>query len=613
MATTEITPSKVLAALVLGSYLNFVARKVQSTSVENVDVLVVGFGAAGASAAMTAHQTAKAKDGRNLNVLIVDRFEGGGATGRSGGIIYMGGGTDVQKKLGVEDTPENMYRYLHREISGTVTAKTLWRFCATSAPTAAWLRDSFNMTINVPDDSAVLCPFKTSNAPDKYSLFYSGSETAAPFSDIAKPCPRGHKVVGPGNLVGTGNVLYDQMSAKIKSLEREGVRMWAWHKVTDLIIENGRVVGAKLTSMVEAPFFIRWLYKFLAYFGSLTNPVPFTDPLIAKLANALERLFGVQKIVRASHGVVLAAGGFGRNQERVAQYLPAYRGCMPIGSAGDDGYGIFELGMQQAGAAAAYLDRGSAWKFIVPAASMAKGVLLDTTGQRLVNEDVYGARLAEAALKKQPTGQGWLVVDQKIADECVAEVWSPTSEMLAFQKYFTLCNLYWNRVKADSLDELARLCKMDPAVLRAEIERYNAGCEAKKDSTFGKKPLWLSKIANPPYYAVDFSYRNDNALLPYKAWMTPYFSLGGLVVDEDTGAVIAQASNKPIPGLFAAGRNAVGVPSKSYVSGLSLADCVYSGRRAGMYMVSGQVFGEEFDNAAPFAQPPSAGVVVNRL
>jgi predicted oxidoreductase len=57
-------------------------------------------------------------------------------------------------------------------------------------------------------------------------------------------------------------------------------------------------------------------------------------------------------------------------------------------------------------------------------------------------------------------------------------------------------------------------------------------------------------------------------------------TLGGLVVDEDTGQVL-RADGSVIEGLYAAGRNAVGVCSQSYVSGLSIADCVFSGRRAG--------------------------------
>ena len=56
----------------------------------------------------------------------------------------------------------------------------------------------------------------------------------------------------------------------------------------------------------------------------------------------------------------------------------------------------------------------------------------------------------------------------------------------------------------------------------------------------------------------------------------------GLEVDEDTGAV-KSTTGETISGLYAAGRTAVGICANSYVSGLSLADCVFSGRRAGRH------------------------------
>jgi 3-oxo-5alpha-steroid 4-dehydrogenase len=59
-------------------------------------------------------------------------------------------------------------------------------------------------------------------------------------------------------------------------------------------------------------------------------------------------------------------------------------------------------------------------------------------------------------------------------------------------------------------------------------------------------------------------------------------TLGGLVVDEDTG-LVKRDDGSTITGLYAAGRTAVGICSNSYVSGLSLADCVFSGRRAGVH------------------------------
>jgi 3-oxo-5alpha-steroid 4-dehydrogenase len=102
--------------------------------------------------------------------------------------------------------------------------------------------------------------------------------------------------------------------------------------------------------------------------------------------------------------------------------------------------------------------------------------------------------------------------------------------------------------------------------LRATVEAYGANPDA-----FGKKTI--SQLTSP-YSLIDCSSR------PRVGYPCPMLTLGGLVVAEDSGQVLSEAG-MPIPGLYAAGRTAVGICSNSYVSGLSLADCVFSGRRAG--------------------------------
>ena len=67
-----------------------------------------------------------------------------------------------------------------------------------------------------------------------------------------------------------------------------------------------------------------------------------------------------------------------------------------------------------------------------------------------------------------------------------------------------------------------------------------------------------------------------------KLFPCPTITFGGLRVEESTGRV-KREDDSVIPGLYAAGRTAVGVASNSYVSGLSIADCVFSGRRAGAH------------------------------
>ena len=90
----------------------------------------------------------------------------------------------------------------------------------------------------------------------------------------------------------------------------------------------------------------------------------------------------------------------------------------------------------------------------------------------------------------------------------------------------------------------------------------------------GKHPEQVQPLDRGPFSLVDISIRKS------VKFPCPTMTLGGLVVDEETGGVL-DASGTPVAGLFAAGRTAVGICATSYVSGLSLADCVFSGRRAG--------------------------------
>ena len=94
----------------------------------------------------------------------------------------------------------------------------------------------------------------------------------------------------------------------------------------------------------------------------------------------------------------------------------------------------------------------------------------------------------------------------------------------------------------------------------------------------GKPADFVHPIEQGPYSLIAISIKRS-LINP-----CPMFTLGGLIVDEETGAVKTPAG-QPIDGLFAAGRTAIGICANSYVSGLSLADCVYSGRRAGAYAV----------------------------
>jgi 3-oxo-5alpha-steroid 4-dehydrogenase len=507
-----------------------------------VDVIVVGFGGAGACAAIEAARA-------GADVAALDRFAGGGATAVSGGVVYAGGGTSVQRAAGVTDTVDAMADYLRQEVGDVVSEETLRRFCASSAAMIDWLAD-----LGVPFDPSP-CPYKTSYPTNAHYLYYSGSENAWPFRASATPAPRGHRAHGKGT---SGRVLFAALAGAAR---RAGVRVLPQTTARRLIVEDGRVVGVECRTLRS-----RWHTVLSRY---ATKPGLYVPGLARRLHRriaAIEERRGRVIRVRARRGVVLAAGGFVNNRELLRDHAPAFRGGLPLGTQGDDGSGI-QLGVS-VGADTDRMATVSAWRFLTPPSALLRGVLVDAKGERFIDESSYGAAIGERLVTERG-GRAWLLIDESTLMDAKRQVRSQT---LWFQRLSAHYLLRVARVRGATVDEVARRAGIDPAGLATTVAKYGHGADA-----FGKDPSLVAPLT-PPYALIDCSYG------PRLGYPCPMLTLGGLVVDETTGQVTG------VPGLYAAGRNAVGVCSNSYVSGLSLADCVFSGRRAGAHAARSRSF-----------------------
>jgi 3-oxo-5alpha-steroid 4-dehydrogenase len=125
---------------------------------------------------------------------------------------------------------------------------------------------------------------------------------------------------------------------------------------------------------------------------------------------------------------------------------------------------------------------------------------------------------------------------------------------------------------APTLAELAAKIGVPAENLEKTIAEYNRRIDAGEADQLNKSPQLCQKLVTGPFYAT-----NIGAGLRMSP--TSAITVGGLVVDEDTGEVLSSEGGK-VKGLYAAGRTAVGLCSHYYVSGLSLGDCVWSGVRA---------------------------------
>jgi succinate dehydrogenase/fumarate reductase flavoprotein subunit len=278
------------------------------------------------------------------------------------------------------------------------------------------------------------------------------------------------------------------------------------------------------------------------------------EPLVVdadgRAVGVVARIGGEERCVRARRGVILTAGGYIHNKAMLERYAPITRRArFRLGCDGDDGRGI-RMGMGARGDAI----RMEAACIVVPFSrnrQFVRGVLVNEQGRRFCAEDLYQSLLGEIGMWRE-RGRIWLVLDDALYEKPQL----PT-EIVAV---------------AETFEELEREAKVFPAgSLVQSLREYNEGAARGADPVFHKEPRWLQPLAKPPYVVLDLTVEK------YPFWSA--FTLGGLHT-RPTGEVL-DADGEVVPGLYAAGRNASGLPAHGYNSGLSLADATFSGRLAG--------------------------------
>ena len=464
------------------------------------DVLVVGFGATGACTAIEAVTS-------GADTLVLEsRWRGGGSSADSTAQIYMGGGTPLQKACGVEDTPEEMYKYLMASCGPGVDEEKIRCFCDRSVEHYHWLTEQ-----GLAFDSGFV-PYEVSTMPHPgQSLTFTGSERAYPYCEIARPAPRGHTLQKDG--FGSGELM---MQLLMKAAEDAGAKVMNEATAQTLVVEeSGEVIGA------------------------------------------VAQIGGQEKFIRARRGVVLTTGGFVRNQEMLRWYAPhVMGGGREVSAEGcDDGSGI-RIGIG-AGAAAVRMDAVCVvLGFAYGNRNHIRGILVNAQGQRYINEDVYQSSHGEIALKRQ-SGNVYLVIDDSI--------YAPPTHEVDLEGV-----TYPVAAVGETHAELESELGMPEGSLSHTLAVYNEHAARGEDPYFRKESVWLQALDKPPYAALDLRFGHS----PYSI-----FTLGGLRT-QTTGEVV-DADGNVVPGLYAAGRTASGIPAQGYNSGLSLGDCTFTGRLAG--------------------------------
>ncbi len=274
------------------------------------------------------------------------------------GHVYMGGGTRVQKAVGVEDTVEDMFTYLMMNTPEPDEAK-IRLYCEESVAHFDWL-----VSNGVPFNDTMYKGKHVMQMTDE-CLIWSGNEEVHPFRDAAKPAPRGHKVAQVGE--GGGALMMEKLVAKAVEL---GVRIVYDAHVTQLIRDDGRIAGVSY------------------------------------------RVFGEDKgSVRARGGVILAAGQFTENEDMLEEFLPELlvEGYTRQFTPNDDGAG-HQLG-RAAGGVLKHMDGALVTAAFYPPESHIKGILVNQEGERYCTEDSYHSR-SSLLTTKQTDRKGWLILDE---------------------------------------------------------------------------------------------------------------------------------------------------------------------------------------------------------
>ncbi|MGN2636899.1 FAD-dependent oxidoreductase [Nocardia takedensis] len=270
-----------------------------------------------------------------------------------------------------------------------------------------------------------------------------------------------------------------------------------------------------------------------------------------RVVGVLARRYGEEIAIRAERGVILATGSFAYHDQMIESYAPRLIGRPGAAIEEHDGIGIRLA--QGLGAELAHMDATEVAFFGDPQ-MLARGILVNGQGQRYVTEDTYTGRIGQMTLLRQDN-VAYLVIDEASYEAALAtETATPF-----FRQPPT-----W---AAETVAELESDMGLPAQSLQSTVAVYNHHAEQGRDPLFGKKSEWVAPITGP---VAGFDMRG----------FTAGFTLGGLRTDLDSR--VLHVSGEPIPGLFAAGRCTAGICAGGYVSGASLGDGSFYGRRAGI-------------------------------
>lgn len=491
---------------------------VAEDSTVDADVVVVGAGGAGMTAAITA-----AGEGKSVVVLESQSMVGGNSVRATGGMnaaktVYQDE-NEFGESAGVEKTLKTAAEKYADNETITALAKTVSEQWAAYQANPTGYFDSVELMeldtmiggkgINDPELVETLC----ANSADAIDWLDEHGITLHNVSSFGgASVKRIHRPVNAeGKTVSVGSYMIPLLQ---ENCEKAGVKMMLDTTATEILTDaNGAAVGVKATGASG------------------------------------------ETVTVNAKAVVLATGGFGANLDMVVKYKPELKGFMTTNAPGIQGQGI-EMA-QAIGAATVDMDQIQIHPTVEAntAALITEGlrgdgaILINEEGKRFIDE--VGTRDVVSAAEIAQTGSySWLVVDQAMADA--------SSVIQGYiKKGYT--------VTGATYEELGKAMGVDAAAFAETMEKWNGYVEAKNDPDFGRTSF-ANKLDTAPYYAI-------------KVTAGVHHTMGGLKINANTE--VLNEKGEVIPGLFAAGEVTGGVHGANRLGGNAVADFTVFGRIAG--------------------------------
>jgi succinate dehydrogenase/fumarate reductase flavoprotein subunit len=557
--------------------------------VHECDVLVVGSGAAGMAAAVTARH-------RGLDVLIVEkepRF--GGTTARSGGWLWIPG-TSLARAFGIHEAPDAARTYLRHEAGNNFDAARVDAFLA-AGPEAV---DFFTTKTAVRFDMPLVFPDYHAEAPggaqggrSMVARPFDAGELGSHIKNLGAPLP---ELTVFGMMLGSGKEIIHFMRATRSLTSAIYVAKRLSRHLMDVLrhgrgmtLTNGNALAGRLAKSAFDLKVPLWL----------SSPVRELIIEDGAVRGAIVTRDGRSIRVRARRGVVLACGGFPHDvARRKAMFRHAPTGVEhfspgPVGNTGDG----LRLAETAGGRVEDRLPNAAAWvpvsltrrkdgsRGIMPHfIDRAKpGVIAVTReGKRFANEGDSYHDFVQAMMKSAKPDEEiatFLICDHKTLRKyglgCVPPFPMPLGHHLR-SGYL---------MRGTTIEALAAQAAIDPKGLADTVSGFNTTAAEGRDPAFGKGSRAYNRyqgdalhgpnpcvapITGGPFYAI-------------KMVIGDLGTYAGIVTDADARAL--DADGRVIPGLYAAGNDMASIMGGNYPgAGITLGPALTFGYIAGRHL-----------------------------